>query len=34
MISLEADLLKFLEKFGINHKYLRKPPDELKLFSG
>jgi hypothetical protein len=33
MIPLEADLLRFLEKLGINHKYLRKIPDELKLFS-
>jgi hypothetical protein len=33
MIPLEADLLKCLEKLGINHKYLSKIPDELKSFS-
>ena len=33
MILLEADLLECLEKLGINHKYLSKIPDELKLFS-
>jgi 23S rRNA-/tRNA-specific pseudouridylate synthase len=33
MVPLEKDLLKCLEKLGINHKYLSKIPDELKLFS-
>ena len=33
MIPLEADLLRCLDKLGVNHKYLRKIPDELKLFS-
>ena len=33
MIPLEDTLLTCLEKLGINHKYLRKIPDELKLFT-
>ena len=34
IIPLEADLIKCLNKLGINSKYLSEIPNELKLFSG